>query len=533
MKKLLISISLFVLCVAVAFTALADTAASGNGSAQTDDEILEAILDHFKKLAAVPRPSHHEEKISQYLYDYAEGKGLKAERDESNNVIVDIPATPGLEGAPRIALQAHMDMVCVSDHDGYDPEKDPIEVIREGNIIRANGTSLGADDGIGVAMILCVMDGLIPHGPVRAIFTICEEDGMVGAMKLDPAHLSDCVCLINLDSEIADSVYLGCASCCVMTLTSPVETTKPAGDKSVTVRVSGLKGGHSAIVTNATRINAINVMISLLRTLRNIGLQFELASFKGGNAFNAIPKEAECEIVISEKDKEKYKPIIDEYAKAVLDIYHEDDPGLKIDLIENTQLPEKVITEYCFDKIIDCGDLLINGILSFNNNNTNDIKTSGNLGVIEATPEGLKLVSSVRSISEKERSRALTMQENIAKLNGFTFEFNSKTPIWEYVQNNPLRDLYCKAYKNQTGHLPKLETTHGGLECAYFVEAAPKLQMISIGPDIDGAHSVGETCHLDSVVTIWRALAETLLHIDECANGAAAAAAPHGSSDAA
>ena len=532
MKKLMVSALLFLLCAAVACTALAQSSSSDNGFAQTDEEIINAVLEHFKKLAAIPRPSKHEEKVSQYLLDYAKGKGFKAERDKSNNVIVDIPATPGLEKLPRTALQGHMDMVCVSDNKNYNPEKDPIEVIREGNVIHANGTSLGADDGIGISIILCVMDGLMPHGPIRAIFTTDEETSMNGAMTLDPSHLSDCACLINLDGEESGSVYLGCASCNVLTLTSPVETKKPTGDQSMTLRISGLKGGHSATMIDSDRLNAINVMIVLLHSLRNSGLKFELASFLGGAAFNSIPDSAECELVISAKDKEKYIPILDKFEKAICTVYKDIDPDLKISFTENKQLPAKVFTDDCFEKITDCGDLLIHGVL-VKDISSNNVETSANLGVINATSEGLKIMSSVRSISKVNRSKTIELQKMIADLNDFSCELGTSTAIWEYAEKNPLRDLYCKAYEKQTGHLPKLQTTHGALECAYFVEAAPGLHVIAIGSDIDGAHSVKETCHLDSIITVWRALADTLLHIDECANTSTASNVQASSSDAA
>ena len=532
MKKFLASVIVFVLCVSVALNVSADTSSSSGGNIKSDEEIINAVLEHFRKISAIPRQSGHEEKISRYLYEYAEGKGLKPVRDKSNNIVVDIPAIPGLEKLPMVALQGHMDMVCVSDRPDYDPEKDPIEVIRENDIIRANGTSLGADDGIGVAMILCVMDGLMPHGPVRAIITTGEESSMEGARALDPSHFDGCTYLVNLDGEESGSVILGCASGTDVKLTAPLETVKPAGDTSVTIRISGLQGGHSGLMINTYRLNAIKLMMTLLCILSNNGVSYEVASLRGGNATNAIPTSSECEIVMSGKDMDRLKTVIDKCKKAVMEIYKNVEPDVKIEYTENKELPEKVFSDRSFVKILYCKELMFNGVLEMENNSDNP-DTSANLGIIEATPEGLTIESLMRSMTKENRDYWLEFQKKMAELNNFNFELNNSTPIWEYAEINPLRDLYCSSYQKHTGHLPKHMTVHGGLECGYFVQAAPGLHMISIGPDIIDAHSVKETCRLSGIVTVWRALADTLAHMDECAKASPEPAKPSASSDAA
>ena len=532
MRKSLVPIILFVLCVSVAFTVSADTSSSPGGNIQNDEEIINAVLEHFQKIAAIPRPSGHEEKVSLYLYEYAEGKGFHAERDRSNNVIVDIPATPGLEKLPKVALQGHMDMVCVSDNADYDPENDPIEVIREGNIIHANGTSLGADDGIGVAMILCVMDGLMPHGPIRVIFTTDEEVNTSGAANFDPSHLADCLCLINLDIEDSNSVILGCASFSEIEITSPTETIKPEGDQSMTLRISGLTGGHSAQLFSFNRLNAIKVLINLLHALRNNGLSFALASFSGGTASNVVPSSAECEIVISGKDTDKYKTVVEQFHDTFRN-NRADAADMKISFTENERLPEKVFSTDCTEKLLNCTSLIPDIVLDTDESNPGTPVTTANLGAIKASPEGISLVSSLRSRTESQYVSALNLQREMFELNGFAFKIHSASPVWEYAKNNPLRDLYCKVFEKQTGHQPKQGTARGALECALFIRSNPDLQMISIGPDTDDTHSVRETTHLPSIVTVWRALAETLAHIDECANTSAASNVQASSSDAA
>lgn len=517
MKNILIFLLLFSVCVTVAFTALADKPHSGNGFIQTDDEIMTALLEHFKKLAAIPRPSGHTEKISKYLYDYAAEKGLKAKQDKAGNVIVDIPATNGLEKLPKVILQGHMDMVCVSDHDGYAPEKTPIEVIRDGNIIRANGTSLGADDGIGVAMILCVMDGLTPHGPIRAIFTADEETTLNGAKNIDRSSLEDCRYLINIDGEESDSVYLGCSSCCNTTLKSPQKVEAPHGDLSVTIRVGGLKGGHSAVMIGSHRLSAISALCVLLSVLRDNELSFDLASFHGGDAFNAIPKSAECRLVISAKDAEKYKSLIGRYQQHLRNICKDSDPDLSISFTPDSSLPEKVLTEIGLNKIIDACNLLLHGVLTMENLSKNQVAISANLGILDAAPDdGLTIVSCLRSNTKAGTESMLTIEQAFADLNGFSFEINDDSGAWEYAKINPLRDLYGDSYKKFTGRLPEMVTTHANLECASFIKTAPGLSMIAIGPDVTDPHSTHESCDLGSAVKIWRALSETLQHIDRC-----------------
>ena len=281
--------------------AVESTALSVDDLSAEDRQIVETVTENFLLLANTPRPSGHMEKVSAALLEWAGEHGIAAVQDESLNIIFDIPATSGREDAPLCVLQAHMDMVCVSVPDkAYDPQNDPIQVIRddEAGTLRADGTSLGADDGAGVAMIMAIAQGNMEHGPLRAIITVNEETDMKGAANIDKKYVADAAYLINVDSEKSDEVAVSSAANVDMSVTGQVTSSAPKGDAAVRVSLSGLAGGHSGMDIDKGRCNANRALAQVLRSLSEKGVSFELAEFTGGRAPNAIPAKAEAVLVL-------------------------------------------------------------------------------------------------------------------------------------------------------------------------------------------------------------------------------------------
>ena len=278
------------------------------------DKALDIVLSEFLELAKVPRPSHHEERVSEYLFQWAKRHGLAVEKDNMNEIIIDKPASPGCENVPRVIFQAHMDMVCVCEEGvTYDPMNDPIKVINDGVTLTADGTSLGADDGIGVAMCLYLLqDDTLRHGPIRAIFTTNEEDGM-DSIAIDPKYL-DGGYLVNLDWETLGSLCNSCAGGDFFNYSHKAEWETPiVGCKTLTISLSGLLGGHSGVGINKGHANALVSIATLLAMLRQGGVSYRVASFSGGQAKNAIPAFGTATIVLSATEEDRAKAIIETF----------------------------------------------------------------------------------------------------------------------------------------------------------------------------------------------------------------------------
>lgn len=275
--------------------------ATADEASDEDAEIIEAFYANFTKLTGIPRPSHHEEKISKFLYDWAVEKGYNAVQDENLNVMFDVPATSGKEALPLVALQVHMDMVAVGeDGKDFDPLNDPIKPIRDdkAGTVTADGTSLGADDGAGIATIMTLLESDAEHGPLRIIITTNEEDGLTGTFNMDPEWVKAPKYLINVDAEDSNAMTVSTASADIVSGSKEVETNEPRGNMALTVSISGLKGGHSGVEIDKGRCNATVALGTFLTELSNQNFAFDIASMEGGSAPNDIPNKASCVIVI-------------------------------------------------------------------------------------------------------------------------------------------------------------------------------------------------------------------------------------------
>lgn len=511
------------LCVVTAF-ALSSCGGSGGGAAEpeeavgtADAEIIECVADNMSLLAAVPRPSHHEEKISEYFVNWAKEQGLSPVQDETLNVIFDVPATEGMEDYPLGILQGHMDMVvAVEDGKDFDPLNDTITIVRddENNTLTADGTSLGSDDGAGCAIIMAVVQGKMSHGPLRVIITVDEEDGMDGAFNLDSAYLADAAYLINIDNEASNEVLVSTAAGDSVRITGTPARCAPSGDTAVTVQLSGLCGGHSGMEIDKGRLNGIIGLAGFLKYLDENGISCELASFEGGTALNAIPTKASCTVVINGADLEALQTAADAYFGGLKEEYAGIEDAMSYSISE-AEAPASVLAADDKNNAVRMATGIINGVYTMSADMEGLVESSSNLGLFSISEEGLSGGTYIRSSVGALESEILDSQLSLAASCGYEAESVKMADPWPYDPDSRLLALTKEIYLTQNGEEINVVALHAGLECGTFKLLNPELDMISIGPDISDAHTINETLYLDSVPKIWRLLEGLLVKVGE------------------
>ena len=354
----------------------------------TDKEIIDTVVDNFMLIAKVPRPSHHEEKISNYLVEWAKEKGLEAKQDKVYNVSYDVPATPGMENKPLGALQVHMDMVvAIKDGKTFDPLNDPITVIRdnEKGTLTADGTSLGADDGAGIAIVMAVTEGKMAHGPLRIIITVDEEDGMTGTNNIDSSWFDGVSYLINVDDEWAKEVLVSTAAGDLIKVEKKVNRVKATGKMALNISLSNLKGGHSGVEIDKGRLNGIIGIAKFIKLLDEEDINYELSTLEGGTASNAIPTKASTSIVINKADKEKIEDKYKTYCDELKTNYHgiENDINCEIKVISN--IP-KVVSKAEKNNVIKFITEIIDGVYTMSKDMEGLVESSSNLGIFKLKP---------------------------------------------------------------------------------------------------------------------------------------------------
>ena len=513
MKKCLWIMIASLLLLAGMFPGIRDAEAASEDNGQ---EIINKVVDNFKLLAQVPRSSHHEKKISEFLAGWAKQQGFRVQRDKQNNIMFNVPATPGYEELPLTILQGHMDMVCVAAEGvAFDPLKDPIKVIRDdkAGTLTAQGTSLGADDGAGVAMIMLAAQGGLKHGPLRVIITTDEEDGMEGAFGLSPDWLAGARYLINLDNEVSDEVLVSTAAGDSVKATGTVTLQKPAGDTAVMLELKGLQGGHSGIEANKGRCNGLIAMARLLKEVRDQGLEFGLVSFGGGTASNAIPSKANAVIMIKAADKESLKKIADAWLSSLQKKYAGIEDGIQF-LITEAPAAGQVLSAQDRDNAILFTDEIIDGVNTWSADMKGLVESSSNLGIFTADQSGIAARTYVRSSVGELEERIVQSQQELALRCFYHSEVTKMADPWPYNPNSKLLALTQQTYKKLNGTDIKVVAVHAGLECGTFAKLNPKLDMISIGPDLKDVHSPKETLYLNSIPRIWNLLQELLLQLN-------------------
>ncbi len=439
----------------------------------------------FNDISSIPRESGNEEGLRNYLLSWARDHNIPAFKDRIGNVIMKVPATKGYEDRPSVALQGHMDMVCVKrEGSKHDFTKDPIEVMTDGNIVYAKDTSLGADNGIACAIILDIFsDEKAEHGPLEGIFTVNEEVGLTGAFNIEEKDVASRM-LLNLDSEEEGVFYIGCAGGIDVVGKKRAYWTKPEGE-ALSVKVSGLLGGHSGGEIHKERANAINILARYLNRLPS----FTIASLNGGTRRNVIPSSAEATIVV--KDSSLALSIASTLNDEIKNEYKISDPNITLS-VEKVKLPEKVLTEKVSSKV---GDLLFTspyGVKSWSTSLKGVVETSDNLAIVTLSDKEVSVIYSIRSSVESAKLNLAYQIQTLLENNGFKVKIGDGYPAWTPNPSSRFTKEVADAYKRIEGKEPIITAIHAGLECGVINDRIKGMDSLSIGPNLFDVHSVNE-----------------------------------------
>jgi dipeptidase D len=468
------------------------------------------VWKHFHSLTQVPRPSGHLEKIRQFLVDFGQSVGVESFSDEAGNVIYRKPATPGMEGRKTVILQAHMDMVPQKNNDTvHNFETDPIQTYIDGEWVKAKGTTLGADDGMGVAAIMAVMeDKTLVHGPLVGLITADEETGMYGAFGLKPGTIEGDI-LLNLDSEEEGMLYIGCAggedlTCTLEYKPEPVE----ADDIALKVTLKGLRGGHSGTEIHTGRANANKLMARFMNQVIAYD-EATLVSWHGGNMRNAIPREAEVVITIPADEEADVLDFVKECETTWNEEYHVNETPISF-TAERVALPATKVPDEIRDNLVDAIFACQNGVQRMIPSIPNTVETSSNLAIVTIADGKATICILTRSSRESMKDYLNTALESCFSMAGMSTERSGAYSGWEPDVNSPILAAMRKSYHAQFGEEPRVEVIHAGLECGIIGAVVPGLDMISFGPTLRSPHSPDERCHIPSVQKFWDFLTETL-----------------------
>ena len=468
---------------------------------------------HFDDILTIPRASKQEEKMRDYVVGVAERRGLAHQEDAAGNVVVRLPASPGREGAPVVVLQSHLDMVNEKNSDvPHDFSKDPIVPRQVGEYLYATGTTLGADNGIGVATMLALMeaDGLA-HGPLELLFTIDEETGLTGALRLDPSLLTGRR-LLNLDSEEEGRVTVGCAGGIDTRLTLPLATEPvPEGAVAVDLRLTGLLGGHSGTEIHLQRGNAIKLLARALFVVAHgtDPVPFSLASFAGGNKRNAIPREATARVVVAPERREAFLQAVEAEMTAIRAEFRPADPGIRF-ATPSADLPERVWSAVTGRTVLALLHGLPHGVLAMSYDIPDLVETSTNVAVVTGEDGALQVQNSTRSSVASAINAARLRLEALAELAGAGVTPSDAYPGWKPDLTSALLGVVQAVHRRVLGKDPEIQAIHAGLECGLIGEKVPGMEMVSIGPQIESPHSPDERVKIPSVAEFWRFLVALL-----------------------
>ncbi len=468
------------------------------------------IWNYFHDLTEIPRPSGKEAAVIAYVKKFGEDLGLETIVDEVGNIIIRKPATSGMENRKGIILQGHLDMVPQANAETrHNFETDPIRPQIDGEWVRASGTTLGADNGIGVAATLAVLaaDNL-KHGPVEALMTIDEETGMTGAFNLKPGMLKGDI-FINLDSEDEGEVYVGCAGGTNANITVGIDREPcPAGDRSLKILISGLKGGHSGVDINLERGNSNKILFRLLYELTHrYGIR--IAMVNGGNLRNAIPREAVAVIVVKDQDLQNVKDTINGFEKIVRSELSSADPGITVQM-QDTEMPETVIEMNSASKLIRAVYGCPNGVIRMSTDMIGLVETSTNLAIVKSDEKQVFIKCLLRSSVDTAREDLKNMFVSVFTLAGADIHFDGEYPGWKPNMDSAILKAARVLYQNLFGKIPEIKAIHAGLECGILGGVYPNWDMLSIGPTIKFPHSPDEKVHIESVQKFWDFLVKIL-----------------------
>ena len=474
------------------------------------------VWQYFYEITQIPRPSKNEDKIITYLENFAKSKNLEYKKDRVNNIVIRKPASKGGENKPMVALQCHVDMVCEKNNDvDKDFLKDPIEAYIDGEWVKAKGTTLGADDGIGVAMQLAILDSDIDGiGPIECLFTVDEETGLTGANGLENDMIKSKY-LINLDSEDEGQIFIGCAGGKNTLGFLPIKYQSGQEKNSVEVFVSGLKGGHSGDDIEKKRGNAIKLLTRIVYDLLNSNETIQLVNIEGGNLHNAIPREATAVLCYdNEDDYNKIKNIIADYQNIFKTELKISDPGVKITITKKDITNKWLDREMAF-RLIRLLYVLPHGVFAWSQDIPDFVETSTNLASIKKQDEQYIITTSQRSSLESAKENICNKVKSAFELAQANVEVNDGYPGWTPNPESYLLKLVAEETEKVLNKKPVIRAIHAGLECGLFSEKFPGLEMVSIGPEMKGVHSPDERLLIPSVKRTFDILINVLKKIDK------------------
>ncbi|QSX29127.1 aminoacyl-histidine dipeptidase [Shewanella cyperi] len=469
----------------------------------------------FEQICAIPHPSKHEAALSQHIQTWAKDKGLAVTVDKVGNLIIRKGATAGMENRKTVVIQAHIDMVPQKNNDKvHDFTKDPIEAWVDGDWVKARGTTLGADNGIGMASALAILGSDdIPHGPLEVLLTVDEEAGMTGAFGLE-AGLLNAEILINTDSEQEGEIYMGCAGGVDAQLSLPMVWEAPAdGYSAFKLTLSGLKGGHSGVNIHLGRGNA-NKLLGRFLFEQADGLQLELAEFNGGSLRNAIPREAGISFMLPAEQVAELQSKVTAFEAMVRAELAVADPGVSLTLSE-IPTPSKVMSEQSQNSLIDLLHACPNGVMRMSDEVAGVTETSLNVGVITTGEETVDILCLIRSLIDSGRSQVEGMLIALSNLAGAEIEISGAYPGWKPDNSSPVMAIVRDTYQDIYHKEPVIMVIHAGLECGLFKQPYPDMDMVSIGPTIRFPHSPDEMVNVTTVGQYWELLLAVLKRIPE------------------
>lgn len=474
----------------------------------------QGVWKHFAAISSIPRCSKHEKQVADYVLQRARALGLDARQDRYGNVVVRKPASPAHSTAPSICLQSHLDMVCEKNEAKvHDFAKDPIELVREGNILRANGTTLGADNGIGVATNLAIMeDRSLEHGPLELLFTVDEETGLTGASHLRPGFVESRI-LLNLDSEEEGALYVGCAGGRNTVGTWRAEWQRqPAGTVAMRVGVRGLRGGHSGLEIDKGRGNSIKLLSRLLLALDQTGAR--VSRITGGNKSNAIPREAEALLYVPRDRVRKARAVVRRHREVFRQELAAVEPDLDVTFEAAPRERNARVWSRAQQKLV-CRTLaaLPHGVVKMSAEISGLVETSTNLAIVRSENSRIVVTTSQRSSVASELDDIVRTVAIIFELGGAKVAQESGYPGWKPNLESPILKVSISTYRELFGREPEVKAVHAGLECGIIGERYPGMDMVSFGPTLEGVHSPDERIYIDTVERFWRYLLAILKNV--------------------
>lgn len=473
----------------------------------------ECVWRNFYDLTQVPRPSGHLEKVQQFLLDFAKKVGVEAFKDSANNIVMRKPASPGMENRKTVMLQAHMDMVPQKTPDStHNFETDPIQTWIDGEWVKTKGTTLGADNGLGIAAIMAVMeDKTLKHGPIEALCTADEETGMYGANDLPTGQMNSDI-LLNLDTEDEGEMIVGSAGGVDITGTieyKPVETEE--GDKAIKVTIKGLKGGHSGLEINEGRANANKQMVRFVREAISL-CDARLAEWHGGNMRNAIPNSCVVVLTVPAENVEATKELVEDWKEQIVEDYYGIEDAIEF-FCEDVETPKTEVPADIQDNLIDAIYACHDGVIRMIPTIPTKVETSSNLAIINITDSKAEMLILARSSSESMKDYVTKTVSSAMAMVGMKVITSGDYFGWNPNPNSPMVALMSKIYKALFNQDPTVQVCHAGLECSVILGKYPGLDIVSFGPTIRSPHTAGERAHIPSVTKFWQFLVKTLEEI--------------------